>query len=216
MPFAILPPSPAISAYSPLANWPTTHTSVRLQADLFKQTESYKIAKLVSGPLTWLYLGAGVGLPFLGNHEPSMQRSLRAGDCTVSAVAVTEILKRVVGEKRPDSEERDSFPSGHATAAFAMATARAQIIPGHAYLWYIGATAISASRLIMHRHHWQDVVAGAAIGYLVARVELSQPRGLLAHPFILQPTRKISNFAPNLETKGWNLNLNCVGYDWRF
>jgi hypothetical protein len=36
----------------------------------------------------------------------------------------------------------------------------------------------------LNRHHYHDVVAGAAIGYLTSRFELSRPRGLLLAPLI--------------------------------
>ena len=56
--------------------------------------------------------------------------------------------------------------------------------PQQAPLWYLGAALISASRVRLHRHTVGDVVAGAALGFGVSRLELSQPRGLLLSPFI--------------------------------
>ena len=58
----------------------------------------------------------------------------------------------------------------------------AQYHPHEAALWYLGATAIGYSRVALRRHRWYDVVAGAALGYGVARLEVSSPRGLLAEP----------------------------------
>jgi membrane-associated phospholipid phosphatase len=97
---------------------------------------------------------------------------------------ITEGLKAVTREKRPDTNEHDSFPSGHATAAFAVATMASAYHPEQKSLWYLGATLISASRVRLNRHHPQDVVAGAVVGYTTARWELSEPRGLILSPII--------------------------------
>jgi membrane-associated phospholipid phosphatase len=56
--------------------------------------------------------------------------------------------------------------------------------PKQSVLWYGGATLISASRVRLHRHRISDVVGGAAVGFLTAKLELSQSRGLLLAPFI--------------------------------
>jgi membrane-associated phospholipid phosphatase len=99
-------------------------------------------------------------------------------------MAVTEGLKALVKEKRPDSNEHDSFPSGHATAAFAVATAQSALHPRQAIFWYAGATVISWSRLRLNRHHPQDVIAGAAIGFGMTRWEMSEHHGLILQPWI--------------------------------
>ena len=56
--------------------------------------------------------------------------------------------------------------------------------PKQAPLWYLGAALISYSRVRLHRHTVGDVLAGAAVGYGTARLELAQPRGLLLSPLI--------------------------------
>ncbi len=81
------------------------------------------------------------------------------------------------------------FPRGHATAAFAVATAESSFHPKQAPLWFLGATLISYSRVRLHRHTVGDVIAGAAVGYGVTRLELSAPRGLLLSPFISRDAR---------------------------
>ncbi len=131
-----------------------------------------------------LFLGAGTLLPLIEDGKDKKEHTLRAADALLTSTLITEGLKRIVREKRPDSNERTSFPSGHATAAFAIATMQASFHPKQAILWYAGATAIAASRVKLRRHYTKDVVAGAAIGFLTARFELKQPRGLLLSPFI--------------------------------
>jgi len=143
-----------------------------------------KASNFASGAGNILYLAAGIGLPLLSDGRDGRNHALRAADSLGTSVLLTEGLKALVREKRPDSNAHDSFPSGHATAAFAIATAESSFHPKQAPLWFLGATLISYSRVRLHRHTVGDVAAGAAIGYGITRVELSAPRGLILSPFI--------------------------------
>jgi len=73
--------------------------------------------------------------------------------------------KAVIHEERPDNSDNNSFPSGHAAVAFASATTLHR-----RYGWEIGvpayalATLTGYARVDSRKHHWYDVVAGAAIG----------------------------------------------------
>lgn len=160
--------------------------SARVQAD----APDRQAAKFASGSGNILYLAAGVGLPLLTDGKDGKNHALRAADALGTSVLLAEGLKNIVREKRPDANSRDSFPSGHATAAFAVATVESQFHPKQAILWYAGATYISYSRLRLNRHYVQDVVAGAALGYSTARLELSRPRGLILAPLI-KPTEGV-------------------------
>ena len=85
-------------------------------------------------------------------------------------------------------DKRNSFPSGHATAAFAVATVQSRYHPEQAPWWYLGATAISISRVSLHRHYVHDVVAGAALGYFTARATLAHPHVMALAPGIGEGT----------------------------
>jgi hypothetical protein len=159
-------------------------SSVSSQATTTTTTNRPAWARFASGTGNLLFLGAGTLLPLVEDGKDKKEHTLRAADSLLTSTLITEGLKRIVREKRPDSDERTSFPSGHATAAFAVATMQASYHPKQAIFWYAGATAIAASRVKLRRHYTQDVVAGAAIGFLTARFELKQPRGLLLAPFI--------------------------------
>ena len=96
------------------------------------------------------------------------QGDLQWGLSVGSTVATTEILKYVVREDRPNQAEDApgfTFPSGHASFAFAGAGYWER-----RYGWYVGApmyaaaTFVGYSRVHANRHHWWDVVAGAGIG----------------------------------------------------
>lgn len=159
-------------------------TSLSLSARVQADSPDRNAAKFASGTGNILYLAAGVGLPLLTDGKDGKNHALRAADALGTSVLLAEGLKNIVREKRPDANSRDSFPSGHATAAFAVATVESQFHPKQAILWYAGATYISYSRVRLNRHYTQDVIAGAALGYFTTRLELSRPRGLILSPLI--------------------------------
>ena len=103
---------------------------------------------------------------------------------------LTSALKLTFGRHRPDytpgdtePKVRKSFPSGHATDAFAIATYSALYLRRHVFesardpgsvvapveaLAYAGiaagAAALSLERVYNKRHHVTDILAGAALG----------------------------------------------------
>ncbi len=141
-------------------------------------------SRFASGTGNILFLGLGTLLPLVEDGPDGREHTLRIADSTLTATLITEALKRIVREKRPNNGPRTSFPSGHATAAFAVATMQAHYHPKQAVFWYGGAALIAASRVDLKRHYTHDVIAGAAVGYFVSRLELKRPRGLLLAPFI--------------------------------
>lgn len=77
----------------------------------------------------------------------------------------TEALKYAVRERRPDSSDQHSFPSGHAALSFAAA---GYLQKRYGWEYGLPATALAAlvgaARVESRSHHWYDVVAGAALG----------------------------------------------------
>lgn len=146
-------------------------------------------AEFASGTGNTLFLAAGTLLPLL-DGKAGQQQTARTLDALLLAVPATEILKAVTREERPDGSSRSSFPSGHASAAFTVAAMQAHFHPRQALLWYAGATVIGASRVQLERHYWHDVIAGAALGYFSAQIELKSPRGLILRPLIHREERQ--------------------------
>ncbi|HEY3284435.1 MAG TPA: phosphatase PAP2 family protein [Armatimonadota bacterium] len=141
-------------------------------------------ARFFSDTGNLLYLAAGVGLPLLEDGRSGGNHAARTADSVITSVLVSELLKTITHEKRPNGGNHQSFPSGHATAAFAVAAMQSHYHPGQAPFWYLGAALIGWSRVRLKDHYWHDVVAGAALGYATSWLELRQPRGFVLFPLI--------------------------------
>jgi membrane-associated phospholipid phosphatase len=115
-----------------------------------------------------------VGALFLaGRFSPEGRFRSMTYDFTQALIvteAYTGLLKYTVQRPRPDGSDNLSFPSGHASAAFSLATVAEQ----H-YGWKVGvpayllASGIGLSRIESSKHNLSDVVAGATIGIIVGR-----------------------------------------------
>lgn len=96
---------------------------------------------------------------------------------------VTEVLKYSIGRGRPfvggeanafhfshfaGNPAYYSFPSGHATTAFALAFAVSSVWPSTRFAMALYAVIIAATRLVLLAHHPSDVVSGALIGIIGA------------------------------------------------
>jgi undecaprenyl-diphosphatase len=102
---------------------------------------------------------------------------------TVAAVAladmVTLALKLLVDRPRPfiryaqpkvlvPIPHDPSFPSGHSATSFAAATMLSWAFPGFAPVLLLLAAAVAYSRVYVGVHYPIDIVAGAALGAVVA------------------------------------------------
>ena len=91
-------------------------------------------------------------------------------DAVIVNFGYSEVIKVAVGRERPNGENNQSFPSGHASNAFTIAT----VVERH-YGWKLGVPAyviagvVGASRVQQDKHYVSDVVAGATLGYIVGR-----------------------------------------------
>jgi hypothetical protein len=99
-------------------------------------------------------------------NEKSKARSILMLKASIYSGVVGQALKYSFREPRPSgSRNMASFPSGHATSAFAFAA-----VVGAEHEWYYGlaayslATFVAASRINDNQHRLHDVVGGATLG----------------------------------------------------
>jgi len=92
---------------------------------------------------------------------------------------IANLAKEIIGRARPKlfdslgpfdfqpfafNPDHASFPSGHATNIFALATVIVMLWPRGKVLLYTVAAWIAASRVLIGQHYFTDVVAGAILG----------------------------------------------------
>lgn len=109
-----------------------------------------------------------------GNKDEKNTATL-ALSALADAGVITEGAKLLAGRERPSQSDDatifhgpgtkyNSFPSGHASAAFAVATVLADRHPNQSYLYYTLAAGVGLARIRIHAHFPSDVVVGAGIG----------------------------------------------------
>ena len=118
-----------------------------------------------------LVVGAATGVLLLATPFTSNQRhrafTFSLAQAFILNNVLSEGIKAAVNRTRPNGEDSQSFPSGHASNSFAWASVAAHYygktvgIPA-----YIVATLIAVSRIERGKHFPSDVVFGATIGLI--------------------------------------------------
>jgi len=123
--------------------------------------------------IQYLPVAAYLGLGAVGvKCKNSFKERFAAGTTAYLAMGIlVNGIKYTVREKRPDSEARNSFPSGHTATVFMGAELiRQEYGLGLSIGAYAVATGVAFLRLYNDRHWLNDVIAGAGIGILSARI----------------------------------------------
>lgn len=113
-----------------------------------------------------LYLIGMAGHSYFTDNELSYTRAEHMAKATVYAAGMATLLKYTLREPRPDnSKEKNSFPSGHTTTAFAFAGV---VASQHEWYWGTAAIALASlsaiSRVNDGRHFYHDVLGGLTLG----------------------------------------------------
>lgn len=106
--------------------------------------------------------------------EPRRDRWLRASAAVSGVYLANTGIKLVARRHRPPVAELGtptalSFPSAHAATSFAAARLFSEIEPRAAAPLYVGALAMTSTRLHFCVHYPSDLVAGAVFGELAGR-----------------------------------------------
>jgi len=158
----------------------------------FKGNFSNEIMKIANS------LGSGelqlplLGLLYLTRNEYNKNSASLGFKAWLRAGIYTWILKVSIGRARPCEKTKGffgpgfkhlSFPSGHTSAAFALAT-----VMGERYqkklLAYTLATLIGLSRIYFNKHYLSDVLVGALIGYFCGKEILAEKGKRVSSPKI--------------------------------
>lgn len=136
----------------------------------------YGASALGDNSLIWHLIGATRGLRSEHHFQAAVRLSVSLG---VESALVNGLLKSLVRRDRPVIEQirprylrhprTSSFPSGHASSGF-MAAGLLSEGDHLAPLYYATAVVVASSRVYTRIHHPSDVIVGAALGVLFARV----------------------------------------------
>ena len=155
------------------------------ETDVFAQNHARATASRDISFAGSIYSTGGVAAVFyLAGRATGNRRARETGvlgaEALIDGAVVYSVLKNVSLRQRPDHDEGQgeffegghSFPSGHATSAWALATVIANEYK-HRRLVQVGAygiaAAVSVSRYAGRNHFLSDVLVGSAIGYGVGR-----------------------------------------------
>jgi membrane-associated phospholipid phosphatase len=126
-------------------------------------------------------LSAGMWAAGKAFHDPKLSETgLLAGEALIDTGIVTGVLKFTAQRARPSAgNERgefftggSSFPSGHSSSIWSVATVIAYEYHKNPYIKYgalAGAVAVSMSRFSGRNHFLSDIVIGSAIGFGIGR-----------------------------------------------
>ena len=167
----------------------------------FRRTDSFSgFNKVFSGPNTAIGTAAlplafyAVGLARRDSY--TQQTALFAGQAVVDTEILTTVLKNITARVRPveiplDGDYshtwfksqgpwfsgRGSFPSGHTSAAFSVATVLAERYNKHRWVPWVAyglAGLVGFSRVPLQSHFPSEVFAGAALGFAISRYVVLQ------------------------------------------
>ncbi|HEY4423559.1 MAG TPA: phosphatase PAP2 family protein [Pyrinomonadaceae bacterium] len=160
-------------------------TTDRITGDeIFEADRQVKASRWISNAGSVYGLGAVAGTFYLIGRKKNNYRARETGvlsaEAMINSLIVEGALKGITQRARPlDGHERSeffdggsSFPSGHSTQAWAIATVIAHEYkdrPAVQIAAYGIASAVSVARFTGHKHYLSDVLAGSALGFGIGK-----------------------------------------------
>ncbi|MBV9240848.1 MAG: phosphatase PAP2 family protein [Acidobacteria bacterium] len=140
---------------------------------------SRDVSRFGTGYSTAGIAGAFYIAGWASHNEHARRTGELAAEAMIDTLVVTDVLKVTFRRQRPFVSDRglffkggSSFPSGHASNAWATATVIAYQYKNHPLIKYgafAAAALISMSRFSGRNHFLSDVVVGSAIGFGIGR-----------------------------------------------
>jgi undecaprenyl-diphosphatase len=148
------------------------------------------------GGAVWLAIAGVLFVASPARRQGAWRLMLAVG---LASLLVDGVLKPAIGRDRPyvghDTVRviymktgTSSFPSGHAALSMAGAAAAVQVLPAARIAWWALAAIIAVSRVYVGVHFPIDIVAGAILGLLCARLVLKDVKRQDA-PFAIGPVQ---------------------------
>ena len=176
---------------------PNTVDQVSISHDVSQLGAGYTVVPIVAG----FYIGGAIA------HNPKARETgILAAEAFADSAIIAEVLKVTTRRERPLEGNLDgsffeggsSFPSGHATASWAVAS-----VVAHEYnanIWYpitaYGlASLVSFSRMSGQNHVPSDIFAGAALGWFTGRYVFKTH---VDHSIHRRPESKLSQLRPRV------------------
>jgi undecaprenyl-diphosphatase len=119
------------------------------------------------------------GMTMLGRDKKLQDAAFSSVEAVVFNTLATTVAKLLIGRDRPDAgagahtfapftDPDSSFPSGHASTAFAFITPWVVYYPKpYTYLLLIFPASTAISRMVLNRHWFTDVLTGSVLGALI-------------------------------------------------
>lgn len=139
---------------------------------VFTNTFALWLSGIGAGGLIWLFLSIWL---FVREEKRDHWFFLPVVSATALSLFITEFfLKNFFARNRPPGSNMGdySFPSGHATFAWALAVVLAAKEPRARYFFYALAILISFSRIYLGVHYPADIVAGSMVGLYIGFLSL--------------------------------------------
>jgi len=153
----------------------------------------------IGGPILTTGLTAGLfAISQLTADQKFRSMGYSLAEAFLLNASFTEAIKFTARRTRPDLSNRRSFVSGHVSSIVVMSTVFTEY-----YGWKVGipsaitSAIVATARVGSNRHFVSDVVAGAALGYIVGRTvshqNLNKPSKVLWMPTV-SPSGKSGGF----------------------
>lgn len=167
----------------------------------YQAISTYVAEPFGSGVLSMTGTAIALGIGYLTDDEKLRYVSYQSFKAYLFAGGGAFVVKQLTHRMRPSewngegnapwlgpyalTGDYDSFPSGHTTAAFAIATVWSEGYKEHpwvSYSMYSLATLTGLSRIYDNKHWASDVFFGALFGYWIGHQIMSGPRKWQIYP----------------------------------